>query len=90
MSGKIQRVVPHNGEWAVRDAGNSRVTTVHETQREAIEHARGIAQNQGSELFIHGRNGQIRERHPTGNDPIPPHACPPAGRPICRGPLLWR
>jgi hypothetical protein len=45
---------------------------VHETQREAIAHARGIAQNQGSELLIHGRNGQIRERDSYGNDPFPP------------------
>lgn len=72
MSGKNQHVVPHNGEWAVRGAGNSRATTVHATQREAIAHARGIAQNQGSELLIHARNGQIRERDSYGNDPFPP------------------
>lgn len=72
MSGKNQHVVPHGGEWAVLGAGNSRVTAVHETQREAIEHARGIAQNQGSELLVHGRNGQIRERDSYGNDPFPP------------------
>jgi len=72
MSGKNQHVVPHNGDWAVRGAGNTRVTTVHETQREAIEQARTIAQNQGSELLIHGRNGQIRERDSFGNDPFPP------------------
>jgi len=72
MTGKNQHVVPRNGEWAVRGAGNSRATSVHETQRAAIEHARGIAQNQGSELLIHGRNGQIRERDSYGNDPHPP------------------
>jgi hypothetical protein len=72
MSGKNQHVVPHEGGWAVLGAGNSRATSVHETQRDAIEHAREIAQNQSSELLIHGRNGQIRERDSFGNDPYPP------------------
>jgi len=69
---KNQHVVPHNGSWAVRGAGNDRVTRTVETQSQAIEIARGIAQNQGSELFIHRPNGQIRERNSYGNDPFPP------------------
>jgi len=70
--GKNQHVVPHSSGWAVRGAGNERATSVHQTQAEAISHARGIAQNQQSELLIHGRNGQIRERDSFGNDPYPP------------------
>lgn len=70
--GKNQHVVPHANGWAVRGAGNARATTVHQTQAEAISQARGIAQNQRSELLIHGRNGQIRERDSFGNDPYPP------------------
>lgn len=72
MTGKNQHVVPHEEGWAVRGAGNSRATSVHETQAEAIERGREIAQNQSSELLIHGRNGQIRERDSYGNDPFPP------------------
>jgi hypothetical protein len=45
---------------------------VHETQREAIEAAREIARNQNTELFIHGRDGRIRERDSHGQDPFPP------------------
>lgn len=70
--GKNQHVVPHEGGWAVRGAGNERATSVHETQAAAIEAARGIAQNQHSELLIHGRNGQIRDRDSFGGDPFPP------------------
>lgn len=70
--GKNQHVVPHDGGWAVRGAGNERATSVHETQAAAIETARSIAQNQHSELLIHGRNGQIRERDSFGRDPFPP------------------
>ena len=70
--GKNQHVVPHGGDWAVRGEGNERATSVHGTQREAIEAAREMAIKQGSEMLIHGRNGQIRERNSYGNDPYPP------------------
>lgn len=70
--GKNQHVVPNNGNWAVKGEGNSKATSIHSTQREAIEQARNIAQNQKSELFIHGENGKIRERNSYGNDPFPP------------------
>lgn len=72
MSKKNQHVVPHSDGWAVRGAGNQRVTSIHNTQREAIGAARDIARNQGSEMFIHGENGRIRERNTYGNDPYPP------------------
>lgn len=72
MAGKNQHVVPHGNQWAVRGAGNSRVTSIYDTQAEAIDRARSIAQNQQSEMLIHGQNGQIRERNSYGNDPYPP------------------
>ena len=70
--GKNQHVVKHPEGWAIKGAGNDRVTKIVDTQSEAINIAKGIAQNQNSELFIHGRNGQIRERNSYGNDPFPP------------------
>ncbi|HBC3831474.1 TPA: DUF2188 domain-containing protein [Vibrio parahaemolyticus] len=72
MMSKNQHVVPHENGWAVKGEGNSKATSVHRTQKEAIDQARGISKNQKSELFIHGRNGQIRERDSHGNDPYPP------------------
>jgi len=38
-----QHVVPHPDGWAVKGAGAERATRVVETQREAIDIARGIA-----------------------------------------------
>jgi hypothetical protein len=69
-----QHVVPYGNQWAVKGSGNSRVTSVHNTQQEAIDAGRGIAHNQGGELFIHGRNGRIRHRDSSGlaRDPYPP------------------
>ena len=64
--------MPHGNKWAVRGAGSQRATSFHRTQREAIDNGRQIARNQGTELFVHGRDGQIRERDSYGNDPFPP------------------
>ncbi|MFT6246937.1 MAG: hypothetical protein ACJAUY_000105 [Cognaticolwellia sp.] len=72
MSGKNQHVVPHDSGWAVKGAGNSKATSVHSTQADAIQRAREIAQNQRSEMLIHGQNGRIREKNSCGNDPYPP------------------
>ena len=70
---KNQHVVPHPDDgWQVKGEGNSRATVRTETQREAIERARSIAQNQGSELIIHRLNGTIREKDSHGKDPFPP------------------
>ena len=70
--GKNQHVVPTNGRWGIRGEGNTRLTQTFDTQREAYERAREIAINQQSELFIHNRQGRIRERNSYGNDPYPP------------------
>jgi len=72
MAKKDQHVVPHAGDWAVKGAGNRKATSVHPTQREAIAAARKAARAQGTEMFIHGRNGRIRERNTYGRDPYPP------------------
>jgi len=62
--GKNQHVVPRgNGRWGVLGEGNSRDTAQFDTQYEAIEAARQIAQNQETELVIHGVDGRIRERN---------------------------
>jgi len=67
--GKNQHVVKHPDGWAVKGAGNSKATKVTRTQKEAADVARNISKNQQSELLIHGRNGQIREKDSHGNDP---------------------
>ncbi len=71
--GKNQHVTPHpGGGWQVKASGGKKATVVTTTQKEAIKVAREIAKNQGSEMFIHNKQGQIRERDSYGNDPHPP------------------
>jgi len=73
MAGKNQHVVPTpNGNWGVRGEGNSKITKETSTQSQAIEIAREIARNQGSEVVIHGRDGTIRDKDSYGKDPCPP------------------
>lgn len=70
--GRNQHVVPHDGGWAVKPEGGQRASSIHKTQRGAIERAREISREQNSELFVHGRDGRIRERDSHGRDPYPP------------------
>lgn len=72
MSSKGQHVVPNSGKWSVRRAGSSRASGTYSTQHEAVEKATEIARNQKTELYIHGRDGRIRERNSYGKDPYPP------------------
>lgn len=72
MSGKNQHVVPHNGRWAVKGAGNQRATSMHDTQQQAIDAGREIARKHQSELVIHRPDGRIRDKDSHGNDPFPP------------------
>ena len=64
--------MPRDSKWAVRRTGSDRVTRRFDTQREAIDAARELARKQGTEVFIHGRDGRIRERDTYGADPFPP------------------
>lgn len=65
-------VVPRGDQWAVQRAGADRASSLHSTQAAAINAGRRIAQAERGELFIHGQNGQIRDRDSFGNDPCPP------------------
>lgn len=72
MSKKNQHVVPHGKDWAVKGAGNDKYTSFHDSQKDAINKAREIAINQKSEVVIHNKQGQIRDKDSYGNDPCPP------------------
>lgn len=72
MARSGQHVVPSGGKWSVRRAGAKRASGTFETQKEAIDSARDKARRQGTELYVHGRDGRIRERSSFGRDPYPP------------------
>lgn len=70
--GKNVHVTKRDGGWAVKTEKSERAVKITETQKEAIEIARKIAQNQESEVVIHGTDGKIREKNSYGNDQNPP------------------
>ena len=67
--GKNVHIVSRPTGWAVKTAGAERAATIVPTQAAAAAIGRQLAINRGSELFIHGLNGQIRERNTYGPDP---------------------
>ena len=73
MAKKTQHVVPSsNGGWNVKKGGSTKATENFKTQGEAIVRAKEISKNQGAELYIHRKDGTIREKNSYGNDPCPP------------------
>lgn len=72
MKKRNQHVVPHTDGWAVKPAGVDRASSIHRTQKDAIDQARKTSRNQGTELLVHDRKGRIRERDSHGNDSYPP------------------
>ena len=72
MAKRNYHVVQRGGGWGVLGEGKSRSASNHTTQQQAFEAARELAQKTGGEVFVHGRNGQIRERNTYGSDPYPP------------------
>lgn len=68
-----QHVVKRDEGWAVLKEKGERDTVVVDTQAEAIEAAKQIAENQGGDVIIHDRHGQIRDRDTYGKvDYYPP------------------
>jgi hypothetical protein len=72
MAKKRRHVVFIDGKWRVRRAGAARASRSFATQEEAIEEARLLARKEQSEVYIHGRDGRIRERSTYGRDRSPP------------------
>ena len=64
--------VKHGDGWANRREGSERVSSTHRTQAAAAKAGRTVAKREGTEHYIHGEDGQIRERNSYGNDPYPP------------------
>ena len=68
-----QHVAPNpRGGWSVRHSGATRATRVFDTQKDAIDYARRIARKESGELYIHRRDGTIKERDSYGHDSFPP------------------
>lgn len=72
MAKRDYHVVPRGDQWAVTREGAQRASSLHGTQREALQAGRGLAQRNETELVIHRPDGRIRDSDSYGNDPHPP------------------
>jgi hypothetical protein len=73
MSKNSQHVVPKaEGGWSVRRTGAAKATRNFESQKEAVNFAKELARKQNGEVYIHGKDGTIRDRNSYGSDPMPP------------------
>lgn len=73
MAKKDRHVIPKaGGGWAIKRSGAERVSQVFDSQEKAINHARNLARREGGELYVHGRDGTIKQRDSYGSPQLPP------------------
>lgn len=73
MAKKTHHVIPNpNGGWDVKKGGSEKASNHFDKKSDAVEKGREISQNQGSEFYIHGKDGKIQSKDSHGNDPNPP------------------
>ncbi len=62
MAKNTRHVVPStSGGWSVRKQGAARASKKFDRQDEAIRYGKDHARKDKSDVFIHGRNGMIRD-----------------------------
>lgn len=67
---KSHHVVPNpTGGWDIKVGGGEKAIKHFETKQPAVDVARGISQNQHSELFVHNKDGRIGRKDSHGHDP---------------------
>lgn len=63
MKKASNHVTPNlSGGWLVRKRGSSRASRNFDTQAEAVSYGRALAKKEGTELYIHGRDGSIKNK----------------------------
>jgi hypothetical protein len=74
MTKKNIHVVKRPEGWGTLSEGAQRASKVYPTQKQAEQAAiQSVKSNPGGgEVFVHGENGQFRERNTYGTDPHPP------------------
>ena len=65
-------VVKNGQNWSLKQEHVSSPVYTAKTQAEIINSGTSLAKAYQVELFIHGRDGKIRERNSFGHDPFPP------------------
>ena len=71
MKKDSQHVSPHrNGGWSVRKTASVKATKVFDKQGEAIKFGKTLARKKSSDLYVHSRDGLVREKFSFSADPF--------------------
>lgn len=62
-----RHVVPRQDGWAVKKAGATRASKVFDKQSDAIQYAREQSRKESGELYVHRKDGTIRQRDSYGH-----------------------
>ena len=70
---KQHHIVP-NGDngWCVKTDHAQRASRCFQRKQDAVNYGREVSRNQGTELFIHNKNGRIAQKDSHGRDTFPP------------------
>ena len=73
MNKASRHVIPHSKDgWSVRASGAASATKVFAKQEQAVKYARDLARKEKTDLYVHAKDGSIREMSSYGRDPLPP------------------
>ena len=72
MTKKSLHVVSSTGgNWSVRTEGASKASRVFDTQGDAVTHAKKLARDANTGVFIHRKDGRVRESISYGQEFAP-------------------
>ncbi|UOQ84108.1 DUF2188 domain-containing protein [Gracilibacillus salinarum] len=57
---KGEHVVPHDDQWAVMSQDAKQASNIYQYKRDAIDRAKEIAKNKGTQVTIHRQDGSIQ------------------------------
>jgi hypothetical protein len=73
MAEKSHHVIPAaHGGWNVKKGGAERASKHFDNKEEAVKWGRQISKNQGTDFYIHRKDGTIQHKDSHGRDPYPP------------------
>jgi len=72
MAKRDYHVVPRGNQWGLVREGAKRASSLHPTQRQAIQAGQKLARTGQTELVVHRPDGRIRDSDSYGKDPCPP------------------
>jgi len=73
MKRKTTHVVPGpNNNWKIIQGGSEKASAYRDNKTDAVDRAREISKNIGSEMIVHNLDGKIAYCDSHGPDPCPP------------------